>query len=161
MSAEDLLLKLLSRFEEEGVEYVLVGGQAVRLNGFLRATEDVDVLLRPTRENGQKVKKALDFLPSSRELEPDWFEPKPGEPENIRIADDLIVDLLFAANGETFESVQPFVREIIVEGVPVRVLNIDGLLRTKTDYREKDILDRQVLTRIKQRLEDEPGAPSE
>jgi hypothetical protein len=161
MSAEDLLLKLLSRFEEEGVEYVLVGGQAVRLNGFLRATEDVDVLVRPTRENGQKVKRAMDFLPSSRELEADWFEPKSGEPENIRVADDLIVDLLFAANGETFESVQPFVREIVVEAVPVRVLNIDGLLRTKTDYREKDILDRQVLTRIKERLEDEPGEPSE
>jgi len=156
MSAEDLLLKLLSRFGEEGVEYVLVGGQAVRLNGFLRATEDVDVLLRPTRENGRKVKKALAFLPSSRELDPAWFEPTSDEPENIRVADDLIVDLLFAANGETFESVQPFVREIVVEGVSVRVLNIDGLLRTKTDYREKDILDKQVLTRIKQRLEDEP-----
>jgi hypothetical protein len=161
MSAEDLLLKLLSRFKEEGVEYVLVGGQAVRLNGFLRATEDVDVLLKASRENGQRVKRAMGFLPSSRELDPAWFEPTGGEPENIRVADDLIVDLLFAANGETFESVQPFVREIIVEGVPVRVLNIDGLLRTKTDYREKDILDKQVLTRIKQRLDDEPGAPSE
>jgi len=138
-----------------------VGGQAVRLNGFLRATEDVGVLLRPTRENGRKVKKALDFLPSSHELEPDWFEPKSGGPENIRVADDLIVDLLFVANGETFESVQPFVREIVVEDVPVRVLNIDGLLRTKTDYREKDILDKRVLTRIKQRLEHEPGEPSE
>jgi hypothetical protein len=161
MSAEDLLLKLLSRFKEEGVEYVLVGGQAVRLNGFLRATEDVDVLLKASRENGQRVKMAMGFLPSARELDPAWFEPTGGEPENIRVADDLIVDLLFAANGETFESVQPFVREIIVEGVPVRVLNIDGLLRTKTDYREKDILDKQVLTRIKQRLDDEPGAPSE
>lgn len=27
------LLKLLLRFEEEGVHYILVGGQAVRLNG--------------------------------------------------------------------------------------------------------------------------------
>jgi hypothetical protein len=156
VSAEDLLLKLLSRFKEEGVEYVLVGGQAVRLNGFLRATEDVDVLLRATRENGKRVKSALDFLPSARELEPEWFETAGAEPENIRVADELMVDLLFAANGETFESVQPFVREIVVEGVPVRVLNIDGLLRTKTDYREKDILDKQVLTRIKKQLEDEP-----
>jgi len=154
MSTEDLLLKLLSRFREEGVEYVLVGGQAVRLNGFLRATEDVDVLLKPTRENGRRVKQAMGFLPSSRELELDWFEAHGGEPENIRVADDLIVDLLFAANGETYESVQPFVREVVVEGVPIRVLNIDGLLRTKTDYREKDVLDRQVLTRIKQRLEE-------
>jgi hypothetical protein len=75
--------------------------------------------------------------------------------ENIRVADDLLVDLLFSANGETYESVQPFVREIVIEGVAVRVLNIDGLLRTKTDYREKDVLDKQVLTRIKRELKDE------
>lgn len=157
MNVEDLLLKLLLRFKEEGVEYVLVGGQAVRLNGFLRATEDVDVLLESTRENGRKVKQAMSFLASSRELDPDWFEVSDGEPENIRVADDLIVDLLFAANGETYESVQPFVREVVVEDVPIRVLNIDGLLRTKTDYREKDILDRQVLNRIKQHLENGRG----
>jgi len=149
---EDLLLKLLTRFQDEGVEYVLVGGQAVRLNGFLRATEDVDVLLRPTRDNGERVKRALDFLGSAQELDPDWFEQSLGEPENIRVADDLIIDLLFAANGETYESVQPFVREISVEGVSIRVLNIDGLLRTKTDYREKDLLDKRVLRRLKEGL---------
>ena len=149
---EDLLLKLLTRFQDEGVEYVLVGGQAVRLNGFLRATEDVDVLLRPTRDNGERVKRALGFLGSAQELDPDWFEQSLGEPENIRVADDLLIDLLFAANGETYESVQPFVREISVEGVSIRVLNIDGLLRTKTDYREKDLLDKRVLTRLKQGL---------
>ena len=53
------------------------------------------------------------------------------------MADDLLIDLLFAANGQTYESVQPHVREIEVEGTPVRVLNIDGLIKTKTDYREK------------------------
>jgi hypothetical protein len=155
MTGEDLLLKLLARFKEEGVEYVLVGGQAVRLNGFLRATEDVDLLLRATRANGARVKRALAFLPSSEELDLDWFEPAAGEPENIRVADDLLVDLLFAANGQTYESVQPFVREIVIENVPIRVLNIDGLLRTKTDYREKDVLDKRVLTRIKEGLEAE------
>jgi hypothetical protein len=154
---EDLLLKLLGRFADERVEYVLVGGQAVRLNGFLRATEYVDVLLRPTRGNGGRVKRALDFLRSADELDPAWFEQSLGEVENIRVADDLIIDLLFAANGETYESIQPFVRELSIEGVPVRVLNIDGLLRTKTDYREKDVLDKRVLMRIKQGLAADPG----
>jgi hypothetical protein len=149
---DDLLLKLLERFASEGVEYVLVGGQAVRLNGFLRATEDVDVLLRPTRENGERVKRALGFLSSADELDPAWFEQAMGEPENIRVADDLLIDLLFAANGETYESVQSFVRELVVENVPVRVLNIDGLLRTKTDYRDKDLIDKRVLLRIKEGL---------
>ena len=59
MSPEDPLLRLLERLAEERVEYVLVGGQAVRLNGFLPATEDIDVLLRPTRENGERVKRGL------------------------------------------------------------------------------------------------------
>lgn len=44
---------------------------------------------------------------------------------------------------------QPFVREIDIEGVPIRVLNIDGLLRTKTDTREKDVLDKRMLERIR------------
>lgn len=44
-------------------------------------------------------------------------------------------------------------REIEVAGTPVRVLNIDGLIKTKTDYREKDVLDKQVLRGIKQGLQ--------
>ncbi len=154
MTPDDLLLKLLARFHEEGVAYVLVGGQAVRLNGFLRATEDVDLLLPASRENGERLKRAMSFLVSSAELDAAWFEQSGQEIENIRVADDLIVDLLFAANGETYESVQAFVREITVESTRIRVLNIDGLLLTKTDYREKDLLDKQALRRIKQGLKE-------
>ena len=33
-------------------------------------------------------------------------------------------------------------------------LNIDGLIKTKTDFREKDLLDKQVLMRIKRDLDD-------
>ena len=76
----------------------------------------------------------------------------PGDVENIRVADDLLVDLLFAANGESFESMQPYVRELQVEGVTVLLLNIDGLLKTKTDYREKDVLDKSVLQRLRDQL---------
>lgn len=144
----DLLLKLLWRFQQEGVDYVLVGGQAVRLNGYLRATEDVDVLLKPGRINGEKVIRALGFLPSSAELQPEWFEQSSGEIENIRIADDLIVDLLFAANGETIETVRPYISALQVEAVTIKVLNIDGLLLTKTDYREKDQLDKLMLKKL-------------
>ena len=154
MSTQDPLLNLLARFRDEGVEYVLIGGQAVRLNGYLRATEDIDVLVKATRINGERIIRALSFLDSSRELDAQWFAPRPdGNVENIRVADDLLIDLLFAANGQTYESVQPHVRELELEGTPVRVLNIDGLIKTKTDHREKDVLDKQVLARIKQSLE--------
>ena len=131
----------------------LVGGQAVRLNGFVRATENVDLLLKPGRVNGEKVIKALGFLASARELEPDWFEAcAQGEIENIRVADDLLVDLLFAANGETFASLQPHARELTLEGVTVKLLDIEGLIKSKTDYREKDVLDKAVLRRIARAL---------
>lgn len=156
--AKDPLLNLLSRFHDEGVEYVLVGGQAVRLNGYVRATEDIDVLVRASRENGERIIRALGFLASSKELSAEWFiPPDDGSVENIRVADDLLIDLLFSANGETYESVQPHVRELMTEGVPIRVLDIDGLMKTKTDYREKDVLDKHVLARIKEALKGSRG----
>ncbi|MFM9969099.1 MAG: hypothetical protein ACKVQK_11965 [Burkholderiales bacterium] len=156
MSTPDPLLNLLARFRDENVEYILIGGQAVRLNGYLRATEDIDVLVRASRDNGEKIIRALGFLDSANELDPQWFLPSAdGEVENIRVADELLIDLLFAANGQTYEAMQPHVREITVEGTPIKLLNIDGLIKTKTDYREKDLLDKQVLTRIKKGLEDE------
>lgn len=157
MSTDNPLVKVLARFRDEGVEYVLVGGQAVRLNGYLRATEDIDVLVKASRINGEKIIRALSFLASSKDLDPDWFEPAvDGNIENIRVADDLLIDLLFAANGETYESVQPYVRELNIEGTPVRVLNIDGLIKTKPDYRERDLLDKRVLARMKKDLQDSP-----
>ncbi len=148
----DPLLKLLSRFQQEGVKYILVGGHAVRLNGFLRSTEDIDILLPASVENGERVIKALDFLSSARELRPEWFDAGADEPENIRVADELLVDLLFAANGETYETLQPHVRALNVDGVEITTLDIDGLLKTKTEHRERDLLDRQVLTRIREQL---------
>lgn len=148
----DALLDLLARLQSEGVAYVLVGGHAVRLNGFARTTEDIDILLPSSLENGRKVIRALSFLASAKDLDPDWFAPPADAPENIRIADDLLIDILFAANGQTYESLQPHIRRIMVDGVEIRTLDIEGLLKTKTDYRDKDRLDREVLTRIRQQL---------
>ena len=149
---EDALLDLLQRFQHEGVQDVLVGGQAVRLNGFLRATEDIDILLPSSIENGRRVIRALAFLPSGKDLQANWFEVSPGEPENIRIADDLLIDLLFAANGQTYESLQDNVNTLQIEGVAVRTLDIAGLLKTKTNYRPKDQIDREVLQWLKAQL---------
>ena len=149
---EDALLKLLARFHDENVQYLLVGGHAVRLNGFLRATEDIDILLPSSLENGRRVIRALSFLVSSKDLVPEWFEVSSQEPQNIRVADELLIDLLFAANGQTYESLQDHVRVLTLAGVEVRTLDIEGLLKTKTDYRDKDRIDREALSRLKNRL---------
>ena len=149
---QDVLLNLLTRFQAEGVHYILVGGQAVRLNGFVRATEDLDILLPSSIENGRRVIRALGFLPSSKDLREEWFEVAAGEPENIRVADELLVDLLFAANGQTYEGLQDHVRTITIDGVEIRTLDIEGLLKTKTDYRDKDRIDREALERLRSQL---------
>ena len=151
-TSPDALLKLLEQFQREGVSYILVGGHAVRLNGFIRSTEDIDILLPSSIENGKKVIRALDFLPSAADLKPEWFECDADEPENIRVADDLLVDLLFAANGQTYDSLQPHVRTLLVDGVEIRTLDIEGLLKTKTTQRDKDAVDRRALSTILERL---------
>jgi hypothetical protein len=149
---QDALLQVLRRFQAENVQYVLVGGHAVRLNGFLRSTEDIDILLPSSIDNGRRVIRALSFLPSANELDPKWFEVAPDEPDNIRVADELLIDLLFAANGQSYADLLPHIRSLDIEGVSVRVLDIEGLLKTKTDYRDKDRIDREALTRLKQQL---------
>jgi len=55
--------------------------------------------------------------------------------------------------AKLYQTVQPHVRVVEIEGVPLRVLDIDGLLKTKTDYREKDVLDKRMLERIKRGLQ--------
>ena len=60
--------------------------------------------------------------------------------------------MLFAANGQTYESLQDHVRTLNVEGVEIRTLDIEGLLKTKTDYRDKDRIDREALERLKREL---------
>lgn len=152
---EDDLLELLARFGREQVEYVLIGGHAVRLNGYVRGTEDIDILLPSSIENGRKVIRALDYLPSSAELDPAWFDVDPEAPDSIRIWDKVVIDLLFAANGQSYESLRDHIRQVDLHGTSVRVLDIEGLLKTKTDFREKDLLDKSVLQRISKGLNPE------
>lgn len=151
MSTLHDLRTLLTNLQENGVEYILIGGQSLALHGFPRATEDVDLVVPFDEGNGKKLIKALAFLKSANELESEWFTAEANEDEiqNIRIQDDLVVDILFAANGQTYQSLLPHVKTISFDGMSIRTLDIDGLLKTKTDSREKDVIDRSVLLKIK------------
>jgi len=50
---------LLKLFNAHGVEYLIVGAYALALHGVPRFTGDLDVLIRPTRQNGARVLAAL------------------------------------------------------------------------------------------------------
>jgi hypothetical protein len=145
------LRNLLISLHDNGVQYILVGGQSLALHGFPRATEDVDLVVPFDVENGKKLIASLSFLQSAKDLQPEWFseEANADEIQNIRVQDDLVVDILFAANGQTYQSLIPHIKTISFNGLSIRTLDIDGLLKTKTEYREKDRIDRIALFKIK------------
>jgi predicted nucleotidyltransferase len=141
----DDLKTLLRSLNAHAVEYLLIGGYALAAHGYQRATIDIDLMVAATSETGRKVKEALMVLPdqAARDLEPQWFE----EGENIRVADAFVVDLMLNANGQTFDTLKQYAETIDLDGIPVRTINLEGLLLTKQTMRDKDVTDRIIIER--------------
>ena len=57
------LVSLARELNRLGVAYVVVGGFAINRLGFVRATEDIDLLIARDRANQALVKQALEILP--------------------------------------------------------------------------------------------------
>lgn len=53
---------LMTSLQENGVEYILIGGQSLALHGFPRATEDVDLVVPFDEENGNSAHGQLFFI---------------------------------------------------------------------------------------------------
>ena len=151
----DDLKALVQSLNKHGVEYLLIGGYALFVHGYHRATTDIDVLVAATRASGEKVKAALMVLPDqvARDIEPTWFT----EGDNIRVADAFLVDIMLNACGETYETLQKFALTVDLEGIPVRTLSLEGLLRTKQTVRDKDVADRHILERALETFRHQPG----
>ena len=156
------LKALISSLNQQGAEYLLIGGYALFAHGYHRATTDVDLLVPATRQAGERIKAALMVLPdqSARDIDSAWFV----EGENIRVADAFVVDILLNACGETYETLQQFAETIDLDGLPIRTINLEGLLRTKQTMRDKDVADRIILERaletLRKRASDRAGRPS-
>ncbi len=50
---------MLRAFEASGLEYVLIGASAMGFHGLVRATEDLDLFIRATAENVERLRAAL------------------------------------------------------------------------------------------------------
>jgi hypothetical protein len=50
---------LIAEFNAHGVEFIVVGAHALAAHGHVRATKDLDVWVRPTSDNAQRVMAAL------------------------------------------------------------------------------------------------------
>ncbi|MDH2919215.1 MAG: hypothetical protein PXX73_08485 [Sideroxydans sp.] len=141
----DDLKNLVQSFSEAGIDYLLIGGYALFAHGYQRATTDIDFIFPPSKAVGILVRAALMSLPDgvAADIDPSWFE----EGDAIRVADEFIVYLKFNACGETYETLSSFAELTDIDGVKVKTVSLEGLLRTKQTVREKDQLDRAVLER--------------
>ena len=141
---EDLKL-LLRSLNQHGAEYLLIGAYALAAHGYQRATTDIDLVFPATAAAGQRAKDALMMLPdqAAKDIEPSWFE----EGENIRVADAFVVDIMLDANGQTYETLRQYAQTVDLDGIPVRTINLEGLLLTKQTLRDKDVADRIIIER--------------
>lgn len=57
---------LLAELNRDELPYVLIGGVAVNLLGYARMTQDVDVLVPATPEQGQRIRALLERLGATR-----------------------------------------------------------------------------------------------
>lgn len=55
----DEIMRVLRAFESAGLDYVLIGAAAMAFHDLVRATEDVDLFIRATPENIERLKAAL------------------------------------------------------------------------------------------------------
>lgn len=126
--------------------YLVVGGFAIIQHGFLRATEDIDLLVDGSPENQARVKRALEFLPDRaiRELGDDDLR----NYLVVRVADEIMVDLMLAACGIGYEEASKEALIVNVAGVAIPFASPALLLRMKQTYREKDAADRLFLTEL-------------
>jgi len=137
------LLLICRSLNDHGARYVVVGGFAVIEHGFTRATEDIDLLIEDSPANLEKVRTALQVLPdkAAREVTDQDLR----EFVVVRVADEVVVDLMLRAGGVSFAEAREEIEQRIIEGVSIPFASAQLLWQTKQTHREKDELDRQFL----------------
>jgi len=129
----DDALRVIASLNEAGVDYVVVGGVALNLHGLVRATEDLDVFVRPDPANVERLRDALKRVwddPSIDEITAedlcgDYPAVRYGPPEG-----ELYLDILTRL-GEATQFTDLEVEEKDVEGLVVRVATPRSLYRMK------------------------------
>ncbi len=141
MDFEDLLQLLTSK----QVKFIVVGGVACALNGFVRATEDVDIIVDASENNIQKLIETLVTWGEgyARELNINDFPLSPGA---IRVIENFPLDIFTILNDQTYTDLLPTTNK---NPQGILFLNPESLIKTKKDsLREKDKLDILALQKI-------------
>jgi len=148
------LLSLCRELNARKAKYLVIGGMAMIPAGFVRGTEDIDLLIESSAENQAAIRKALEILPDKavRDLQE-------GDLERyvvVRVADEIVVDLLLSAGGIGYAEASGGILVVELQGVPIPFASPALLFRMKQTGGEKDALD---LLFLKELLSVTKGSP--
>lgn len=151
------LHRLLERFADANLDYVVVGGYAGVLHGSSLVTNDLDICAVLSPENVEKLRSILaDLHPVHRITHQKLSfldHPTPGTPvSNLYLETDSgIVDVLSSILGVgDYARLRQSAIEVLLFGRRVPVISLDDLIAAKEAVgREKDLLAVKELRAIK------------
>jgi hypothetical protein len=138
--------EFLQLLNENRVEYLLVGGHAVALHGYPRFTGDMDIWVRPTAENAQKILKTLsDFGVGLLGFKLEDFLVE-GRVNQLGVP-PVRIDIITSIDGVQFDEAYARRSDIVVKGLNISLIGFDDLLTNKKiSGRPRDIDDLNNLT---------------
>jgi hypothetical protein len=143
-------LDLLDAFSGAGVESIVVGAHALAVQGIARATGDLDVLVRPTPENAERVIQALQVFgaPLAQHGVTVSDFTRPGCVYQMGLPPRRI-DVLTHISGVAFDEAWASRKIVAVGGRLVPFLGREALLRNKRAAgRPKDLVDVELLEKL-------------
>lgn len=142
----DLLIEL----SEAHAEFLLVGGWAVVLYGHVRATDDMDVFVRPSRSNSERVFAALSAFGAPLQahgIGPSHFA-KQGDAYRFGMA-PLKVEVLTQISGVSFDDALKGSKTFELDGHQIPYIGKGALIANKKSAgRLKDLADVEELERL-------------
>ncbi len=138
---EDDFIEFLRLCNKHNLQYLVIGGYAVSIHGYPRATKDLDVCIKMSDENAEKMVQVIDEfgfgslkLTKDDFLKNDFITQLGQEPIRIDILNDL--------SGVAFDDAWEKRKKIIYETVSVDFIGYNELLKVKADSgRPQDIAD--------------------
>jgi hypothetical protein len=138
-------ISLLAAFAAARVEYAVVGGVAVNMYGYVRATNDLDLFIRPTEENARAAFAALREAGAPLDgLEPNDLLVEDG---NLRFGPEQDhIDILASIGEMPFDHVWRNRVDAEVEGLSVPFISKADLIANKRQVgRLRDLADAEEL----------------
>ncbi len=133
--------EMLSALSAEDAEFLVVGAYALAAHGYVRATGDLDIWIRPSRENAERVMRAIVRFGAPLQGLTIGDLTNPDIVFQIGVA-PVRVDILTSITGVEFDEAWPCHLVTRFNGGEYPTLNREFLLRNKkATGRPKDLND--------------------